>query len=398
MNDTTLLEKKQQLDYLLPKIADIVVDRDTIQKNIWDDIQGEVKQFVKIIVEKALESSTNHYLQREKYKRIDNNKDYRNGYYLRTLFTKFGEIKNIVVPRLRKFSLPFDIFHKYQTRQRELDNIIANMYVAGPSQEKIKTLVKQLFDKEISKSCICKITKEIFESGLNDFQTKKLDDNIKYLYLDALYPSIKDQLGLNKDKTVLAAYGIKNNGEKGIVSLRVAISESESEYTAFLIDLKQRGLMGTHLKMIIVDGHQGLMNSLKNMFPFIPIQRCWVHKMRNLFTYLKWADRKACVEGFKKIFYADNKTEAIRCFQDWKRIWEIRCPKAVHCVEKDLSDLLQFYSLPKEDWVLTRSSNKIERCFEEIRRRIKSIRSFPNDRSCERIMAAITEQYINKES
>lgn len=110
---------------------------------------------------------------------------------------------------------------------------------------------------------------------------------------------IRDIFGYQQ-KIGLVAYGIKKSGERGIISLRIVDSENEQDCLAFLTDLKQRGLLGKKLKLITIDGPPALVKVVKSLYLFKPIQRYWVHKIRNILRYLKNFQKKACLEGVKK--------------------------------------------------------------------------------------------------
>ena len=143
--------------------------------------------------------------------------------------------------------------------------------------------------------------KVIFEKTLTQLQNKQITDDIKYLLIDGIRQPIKDIFGY-QDKVGLAAYGIKENGERGLISLRIVNSESEQDAIAFLSDLKERGLQGRQLKLITADGAPGILKALRTIYPFKPIQRCWVHKMRNIAAKTKHSLKKAVLSGVKEIF------------------------------------------------------------------------------------------------
>lgn len=269
------------------------------------------------------------------------------------------------------------------------------MYLAGVSTKKLQGIVKELTNRTLSSGTISNINKEIFGETLNKFQNQPIKDNIEYLILDGIRQPIKDIFGYEQ-KIGLAAYGIKKTGERGIISLRIVDSENEQDCLAFLTDLKQRGLKGENLRLITIDGAPGMIKAIRAIYPFKPIQRCWVHKMRNILAILKHSYKKACIEGVKEIFNSQNKKEALKRFQEWKSVWQIYAEKAVNCLEKDLAELFSFYDFPEQDWKKIRSTNYLERAFREIRRRTNVISCFPNSKSAERIMVAFSQEFLIK--
>lgn len=367
--------------------------REQIKEEIWQSVEQSIKGFAKALIEHILEQTIKEHLQLDKYQRSQERQDYRNGYYERKMQTKYGTIDDLAVPRLRNSQPEFNLFDKYETRQPKIDQLIGQLYLAGVSTKRLKGVVKELTGRELSHSTISNINVEIFEKTLAQFQNKTINDDIKYLLIDGIRQPIKDIFGY-QDKVGLAAYGIKENGERGLISLRIVNSENEQDATAFLADLKQRGLKGEQLKLITVDGAKGLRKAIETIYPFKPVQGCWVHKMRNVAAKTKHSLKKAVLGGVKEIFNAPNKQEAIKKFNLWKSQWQVLAEKAVYCLEKDLNQMLNFYDCPQEDWVMIRSTNYLERAFREIRRRTNSISSFPNAKSAERVMVAFSEAFI----
>jgi len=328
-------------------------------------------------------------------KRSEQRPDYQNGYYQRKLQTKYGTINELSVPRLRKNQPEFQIFGRYETRQPQIDKLIGQMYLAGISTKRLRGIIQELTGKALSHSTIASIDKELFKKTLAKFQNQAIADDIKYLLIDGIRQPIKDIFGY-QEKIGLAAYGIKETGERGLISLRIVNTKNEQDCLAFLTDLKQRGLKGENLKLITIDGAPGMLKALKTIYPFKPIQRCWIHKMRNILSLLNYSQKKACIEEVKGIFNAPNKQTALKRFYQWRAFWQISAERAVNCLEKDLPELLIYYDFPEEDWVKIRSTNYLERAFREIRRRTNSISSFPDAKSAERIMVAFAEAFLVK--
>lgn len=369
--------------------------KEKVRQEAWSSLEKSVKAFAQDLIETVLEAAVNEYLGLEKYERAQERKDYRNGYYQRSLQTKYGTIDGLNVPRLRSSQLEFPLFDRYGTRQPQLDRLIGQLYLAGVSTRKLGSVIKDLTGRSLSAQSVSKVNQELFRETLDYFQNQSIADDIEYLLLDGIRQPIRDLFGY-ENKVGLAAYGIKKNGQRGLLALRIVESESEAECIRFLTDLRQRGLLGKNLKLITVDGAPGMIKALKTLYPFIKIQRCWVHKMRNVLAKAKHVYRRALAADLKKIFYAKNKQEALNQFKVFKNNWQVLAPKAVRCLEKDLNCLLNFYEMPKTDWKKIRTTNYLERVFRELRRRTKVIGSFPSSQSAERIMLAFSAVYLNQ--
>ena len=209
-----------------------------------------------------------------------------------------------------------------------------------------------------------------------------------YLLLDGVTMKVKHPGGMQK-KLVLVAYGIRADGTRQLIDFKLAKSESQAEWESFLEDLHRRGLEGTGLRLIATDGGTGLGAAIGIVYPRVPHQRCWAHKLRNVASLLPRKIQATCLRGAKRIYQADTATDAGQRFRTWKAEWHEQAPKAVACLERDLEELLTFFACPAEDWRKTRTTNAIERCFREVRRRTRPMSCFGNTASCERIIYAV---------
>ena len=128
------------------------------------------------------------------------------------------------------------------------------------------------------------------------------------------------------------------------------------------------------------------MAALDDFYPESLRQRCWFHKMSNVLGKVRKAHVSACLKGLRKVYQAPHRSAAERAYQAWARRWAAKETAAVRCVEKDLDSLLAFFEMPKRHWRMLRTTNAIERCFREVRRRTRSIGCFVNDKSLDRMI------------
>jgi putative transposase len=164
--------------------------------------------------------------------------------------------------------------------------------------------------------------------------------------------------------------------------------ESEASWVEFLQDLFLRGLEGKNLRLIVSDGGKGLAAALPVVFPCIPVQLCWAHKLRNIADKVRRTEG-SCVAQAAGMYRAKSRSQAQRAFRQWKLHWEKRRPKAVACVERDLDCLLNFYDVTQAHWKKVRTTNVIERSFREVRRRTRPMSSFANPSSSDRIVFGV---------
>jgi putative transposase len=381
-------------------ISAISTDREQFnqfKQQLWQDIEARILDFTKELFESLLTDEATEVVGAGWYERHDDRAGYRNGYYQRDLQTKYGTIEQLKVPRVVPTQPNFHVFDRYERRQDELDKTIGQLFLAGISTRKLEGIVKDLTGRSVSHQTVSSIGQDYLQPMLDQFHSQPIADSWDYLILDGLVQPVRE-LGY-VDKVLLCALGINSQTQKRqIISLRLAKAESEQEITAFIVDLKQRGLMGKRLKLVTLDGNPAMIAAVKQLYPFSPIQRCWVHKMRNVARYVKHRHMKSIFEGISTIFNAPNQKAATEAFSQFKEFWQIHEPKAVECLEKDLSDLLRFYQFPKDHWKMIRTTNYLERQIREFRRRTKVMGTFPNDRSAERVHAGLAQTYLNRSS
>jgi putative transposase len=340
-----------------------------LQKLLWSEVEVSLRAYLKALVEALLKAELEKHLQATHYERSDERKDYRNGSYERTLATRFGEVEDLRVPRTRNGSYASKLFDQYARRASSVDEAIGTLFLNGVSTRKLERIAKELLGTGVSHSTVSRVAGEIASKDCLQFQEKQLQDEYRFLFLDGISAHIRE-IGVERG-VLLCAIGLKADGTKEIIGARLADSETASDWEAFLIDLKTRGLAGKKLELVTTDGGPGLVAALKTIYPFKKHQRCIAHKLRNVGSKLKMSYKAACLGGAKLIFTAENRTEAIRRFKEWKAQWEVYAESAVNCMEKDLHECLTYLDFEKEVWKKIRTTNTIERSFREVRRRTR---------------------------
>ncbi len=219
--------------------------------------------------------------------------------------------------------------------------------------------------------------KAFFEEELGE----QVRGEVKRLLEEALEAERTDWLGVGR-------YVRDEAGRRELIGYRLVAGESEAAWTTFLQDFFLRGLQGRHLRLIITDGSTGLAAALGLVYPQVPQQRCWAHKLRNIADKVPKKEG-SCVREAAAIYQAASRSGAIRGFRRWAEKWRSARPRAVASVELDLDELLNFFAVPREHWRKVRTTNVIERCFREVRRRTRPISSFTNPASCDRIIFGV---------
>lgn len=357
------------------------------QEDWWGDLKQETLQVVQRLLEGAMEGELLEQLWAGRYRRTELRRGYRNGYRSRSLLTELGLVEHLRVPRDREGRYQPTVLPRYQRRQEKVNGLVQEMFLSGVSTRKVQEVVEPLLGTGVSAQTVSRITRSL-DGEVQRYQQRPLEEWYQYLLLDGITLKVKGATGVKK-RLVLCAYGITPQGHRELVSFRQATSESEAQWEAFLRDLYDRGLRGARLRLITTDGCPGLHRALDTVYPYVPRQRCWAHKLRNVAAKLPRKHQEACLREAKVIYQAQTRREAVTRFRQWSAQWRGLAPKAVACLEGDLEELLPFLACPQAHWKKVRTTNAIERAFREVRRRTRPMSCFQNPASVDRIIYGV---------
>lgn len=312
--------------------------------------------------------------------------DRRNGGYRRWLMTELGEIE-LSVPRTRTYSA-LQVVRAYARRAAHVDRMILACFVLGLSTRKVAVALAPILGRRISAGTVSQVAK-ILDAAVAAFHRRPVKDIYPVLMLDGVVLSRKTGAGALK-RPVLVALGLRPDGKKEIIDYRLAVAESAAQWELFLTDLWRRGLEGKSLDMICVDGGAGLLAALPTVYPGIPIQRCWAHKIRNVLDKTRATDRDDVKADLHRIMNANTRRRARSQARRFADHWEEPYARAVACLRDDLDELLtcfQYKTLDERKAV--RTTNAIERRFREVRRRTRPMGVFQDRTSMDRILFAV---------
>ena len=354
--------------------------------DFWEAQEEAVREIRKRFINGALEAERDMLLGCKSHERTDKRQDYRNGYWTRWITLKDGRLE-VRMPRIRGMSYESGIIPRYKQRVDAVDAALMKIFVYGASTRLTGQALRPLLGEGVSAQTVSNIAGSL-DADLRRYHGRRLKDEYMYLFLDGIYLKTRTGFGAKK-KVVLTAYGIKVDGRRELIDFVVTTAESEKQWWRFLSDLHRRGLTGEALGLVVMDGNPGLENAVDLVWAFAKRQRCWAHKLRNVANYLNKKHLDQCIKGARAIYSAQNRKEADKAFGGWEKKWRPIAPKAVRCLEKDLEELLNFYSCPKEIWIKVRTTNVIERAFREVRKRTRPMSCFNNVQSIERIVFAM---------
>ena len=347
-----------------------------------EDPLGEAaRRGAQLILQRELEREVDEFLGRKRYKRSPEGAvtGYRNGYEPKRVHTAEGTVK-LEVPQLRENLEPFESMwlKAIGKRSKRLLELVPMLYVKGMSQRDIEdALIEALGVEGTGRSVINEVCKGL-RADFERWQDRDLSDlGVMYLFLDGIYLRLRPE-----DKraiAVLCAYGIRWNGKKVLLHLSIGDKESAACWEAFLEDMRQRGL-GEPL-LAVIDGNAGVRKAVGRKLPNTLIQRCQVHKLRNIVNKLPHVARPAISKLIRKAFTAARYEEGLAQARSVIEQYRDQFPAAMKCLEQDLEECLTALKFPFAHRVQIRTTNLLERLFGEGKRRTKVIPRFTSEAS-----------------
>lgn len=332
----------------------------------------------------VLEEEMTEALQAAKSERKAGRLGYRSGYYNRDLVTRVGKIE-LRVPQDRQGRFSTEVFERYQRSEKALMSALVEMYVQGVSTRKVKAITEQLCGQEFSASSVSAMVRKLDEH-LKEFSERELEEEMPYLILDARYEKVREG-GAVRSRAVQIAIGVDRSGKRHVLGVEIANRESANSWKDFILLLKERGLCG--VEFVVSDNHPGLKKAVETLLGSSLWQRCYVHFLRNCLDYLPRKADESCLKELRRLYDKLDMAEARACIDEWLKKWSDKYGRLCNFVEENVEETLSFYQLPTEHRKSMRSTNMLERLNEELKRRTRVVRIFPNEASCLRLIRAI---------
>jgi putative transposase len=361
-----------------------------LRESFWGDLQGKMQQAAQQFFQQWSEEQRDQYMVSRRYVRSAQRQDYRNGYYFRNFVTKFGTLR-LRVARSRKRGFLPEMVAKFQRRAEDVTLLIREAFLRGIATRQVGRVVATLTGETVSPQTVSGITRSLDEV-VRQFHQARLTDDYAYLFLDGVSLRMRRPTG-RKRVHMLVAYGVRQDGTRHLLAFLRCRGESQTDWEGLLTDLYRRGLEGKKLLLIVTDGCAGLAAAIQTVYPRVGHQRCWVHKMRNLLEHVRKCDYDEVKAGAQAIYRADGRTQAQTAFRRFRARWSREYGPMVRRLERDLPELLSFFALPRHLWKKVRTTNVIERCFVEVRRRTRPMVCFVNVASVDRIIYSIFQRF-----
>lgn len=348
---------------------------------LTESIRGKLKEIVEVL----LQSEIDEALKAARYSRSRERAGYRNGTKSRTLHTSMGSVE-LEVPRAR-MSAPLgtpaewlsELLPRYERRTGDLDAALLSLYFSGVNQRRIRKALKPLAGHApIGKNVVSRLVHGLKEH-LEAWKDRSLKhDTYVYVYLDATNLRVR-VLGSVRTFPIFVALGVRDDGMKEVLALEGLYKETKNAWRELLEGLQHRGM--NRPLLAVIDGNPGLRSALDHVWPGIKVQRCTVHKLRNLENRCPQEAYPELKQDYLKITEAKSLEGAQAAYKRLVAKWSSKLPGVVKSLEEAGAELLSFYAFPKLQWKCLRTTNPIERLNLEFKRRVKTQSSLPNERS-----------------
>jgi len=358
--------------------------------NWFDPIEARIRDRVREIIQAMIEEELAATLMRPRYGRLAKDAatdavpaavGHRHGHRPRTLMGTFGRVE-LELPRARLNTAGgattewhSRVLRTYQRRTLAADELIASTYLAGTNTRRVRQALAAVFRGAVGKDVVSRVWRKV-KGDWDAWNARSLtDEPIVRLILDGTAVRVR----LDRQATsisLLVVIGVRADGQKVLLSVKNMGGESTEAWRAVLDDLVGRGLCRP--QFLIVDGAAGLERAIAMLWDGVPVQRCTVHKHRNLLANAPDRLHEEITADYTEMIYAATPEEAAARRKAFLRKWRVRCRAVADSLEEAGDRLFTFTRLPPSQWKSARTTNAIERLHEEFKRRIKTQTVLPS--------------------
>jgi putative transposase len=377
-SDTTKSDSVQPADGGTPVLFD----------NWFDPIESALRERVRGFIEELIQDELDGALARPRYGRRAQGADagagadgHRHGSRTRMLMGTFGQTE-ITVPRARLHTSDgktaewrSKTLRAYQRRTLAADALIAGAYLAGTNTRRVRRALRALFGGAVGKDTVSRTWRKV-KSDWDAWNARSLaEEPIVRLILDGTVVRVR----LDRKATaisLLVVIGVRADGQKVLLAIKAMGGESAEAWRTVLDDLTRRGLRRP--EFLIVDGSGGLDKAIAAVWDDVPVQRCTVHKLRNLLAHAPERLHDEVKADFSDMIYAATREEVELRRKAFIRKWRLKHRAVADSLEEAGERLFAFTRLPPGQWKSARTTNAIERLHEEFKRRIKTQTVLPS--------------------
>ncbi len=347
-----------------------------------DTIELRMRERIRATIEEIVEEELAAALGAGPSSRVSERRGYRHGTRERTLTTTLG-MATFEMPRARlvagdgsRREWRSETIRRYERRTARLDEAILGVYLCGANTRRIRgALAPLLRGGPLSKDAVSRLVGRLAQDFAAWSERDLAGESVRYLIQDGWYPKVR----IGKRRVVvpvLVTLGVREDGERVILDMRMAGEESGASWTEVLASLVRRK-MATPV-LAIIDGNPGLHAALQQQWPSIAIQRCTAHKLRNLTAKAPARLREELKEDYRRMVYSEDAAAVEKARTTFARKWKLRCPPVIASFDEAGDELFTFTRFPHSQWKALRTTNALERINGEFRRRTKTQSSLPS--------------------
>lgn len=360
---------------------------------------ARVKEFcnekVEFVLDAFLREFCNSWLEeeyiiqsgRQWHQRSRNGLDYRAGHYTRSIITGRGVIE-LSVPRGAKGKYKYTLFNRFKRKTEKFEDIVVDALLKGHSSRKASRFFASMFGKHTLSHQAAMQTMRRFDHTLDKWKVRPIRDDAIILVLDAV--PLRGAIQYIKRSTpVLFAYVIYPDGSEDVLDFEIEHGESTNAWSKFCQRLYNRGLK--NVKLVVHDDCAAIGNAIALCWPKALDQQCVFHIMQNFTKKLKgWSNKRRIIDDASWLYEAISEEEFYRWLIKFRKKYDkYRYTAPFKYFFGKIHQSIKYFELPREYWTIAKTSNRLERFFEELKRRIKVFRRFPNSGSCKRWLYAL---------
>lgn len=344
-----------------------------------DGKDGALAPLIKRLVEASLEGEMDSHIDNSRPNR-------RNGKGRKKVKTSHGSVE-IETPRDRDGTYDPSLLPKrVRTLGPSLDSKVLSLYSLGMSYQDISAHIEEMYGMELSKAQLTAITDRVWPE-IEEWRSRPLDEVYPFVWLDALFYKVR-QDGQIKSMAAYMVLGMNVEGEKDLLGIYLAETESASFWLQVLSDLQDRGVKD--ILIACIDNLKGFKEAIETMYPKTDVQLCIVHQIRNSIKYVVWSDQREVIRDMKAIYKATNLSTAEESLQSFESKWGKRYPAMIKSWKRNWDGLTSFYNYPVEVRSIMYTTNSIEGFNRQIRKATKSKGALPSERALFKLLYLVS--------
>ena len=358
-----------------------------------EDVSDVLKDLFADTLQKMLEAELTQHVGYEKNEYVDEDdeeRNYRNGSFAKTVHSKYGDIP-LKIPRDRQGTFEPIVVPKGKKDISSIEEKIIRMYARGNSNKDIQEQMNEIYGINVSPDMVTAITDKIIPK-IKEWQNRQLDSIYPIVFVDATYFNVRQE-GVVVKKAAYIALGVTMDGRKDILGIYLSETESAKYWLSIFNQLKNRGIKD--ILILCADGLSGLKEAIASAFPKTEFQRCIVHMIRNTMQYVSYKDRKELATDLKTIYQASDEKEAYSNLQELKEKWIVRKVNLMNW-ENNWDAVSPFFKYGAETRKIIYTTNAIESLNNMYKKLNKGRRVFTTEQALEKCMYLSTQLIMEK--